>query len=369
MIIKDYDCAEIIIIKIQAGKMRNLIFLMFICVALISGCEKADSQGMKSISTNNENAANTAVFSGGCYWCMDASFEKLDGLEDVISGHAIGNSGNFKTGEVEAIKVIFDPEVISYSELLDYYWKQFDPTDDGGSFHDRGDEYKSYIYYLNNEQKILAEKSRKSIQNSGIFDKPIVTKIIKFDKFIPVQASEQHFYKKNPDRYYSYREASGRDTFIEKTWGTLFTKHFTKPSDEKLKKELSSLQYNVTQNGATEQPFNNPYWDNHKEGIYVDIVSGEPLFSSNDKFKSGTGWPSFVKPIDPRFLHKKVDNTLGMERVEVLSQGAGSHLGHVFDDGPEPTKLRYCMDSAAMKFIPKEDLEKEGYGSLSYLFK
>lgn len=351
--------------------MKNIILILIFFSAIIAGCGKTDSQGMKNTNAiiDNSNVDNTAVFAGGCYWCMDAAFEKLDGLKDVISGHAEGSSGSFNTGKVEAIKVVFDPKVISYFELLEYYWKQFDPTDAAGSFHDRGPEYESYIYYLNDNQKTLAEESKTFIERSGIFDKPIATKIVKFNNFIPVEESEQHFYKKDPDRYYSYREASGRDDFIQKTWGDLFTKKYHKPDNSNLKKELSSLQYDVTQNAATEPPFNNTYWDNHKEGIYVDIVSGEPLYSSKDKFESGTGWPSYVQPIDPRFLHKQVDNSMGMERVEVLSKGAGSHLGHVFDDGPKPTNLRYCMDSAAMRFIPKEDMEKEGYGSLAYLFK
>ena len=349
------------------------------------------------VSPTNDTATHTAsaLFANGCFWCVEHDLEKVSGVVSVVSGYAGGTSDNptyenyAASGHREVVEVTYDPTMVSYANLVEHILKHGDPTDAEGSFYDRGMQYSPAIYFETDSEKEVARAVIHAVDSSGAFTKTVTIPVLPRPIFFGAEEYHQDYAKKNPVRYNYYRAASGRTKFYEGVWGdradtfefspapelaiknnsmqTPFTadswNNYVKPSEEVLRGQLSEVSYRVTQEDSTERSSTSELDKNYEPGIYVDIVSGEPLFSSKDKYNSGTGWPSFVKPISDTAVTLHEDKKLFSTRTEVRSRYADSHLGHVFGDGPaDHGGMRYCMNGAALRFIPQADMEATGYG-------
>lgn len=305
---------------------------------------------------------------GGCFWGVEAYMARIPGVADAVSGYANGRTDNPTyedvcrrgTGHVEAVRVLYDPARIPLKALLEAYLRIIDPTTRNRQGNDVGTQYRTGIYFESEAdaavaREVLDEERRRHAR-------PVVTELEPLRNWTTAEEYHQDYLEKNPDGY--CHVDFGMLQAIPVPVPVVAPVSWRRPTDAELEAGLTDLQVSVLRDAATEPPFRNEYWDEHRAGLYVDRGTGEPLFSSNDKFDSGCGWPSFTRPIDSASVLEKVDRTLGMRRTEVRSRAGDFHLGHVFEDGPKAKGgLRYCINSAAVRFVPLEDLEREGYGA------
>lgn len=343
---------------------------MAIIMALISFTACARNTKKESVETMKENI-ETVYFAGGCFWGTEHFFKQIDGVTNTEVGYAnsIVPNPTYKevcTGKTEAaegVKVEYDPTKIDLPFLIQLYLMTIDPTSVNKQGNDVGTQYRTGIYYTNVGQKLIAEEEMAKV--SQLHSSPIAVEIKPLTNFYSAEDYHQDYLDKNPGGYchinpklFEIARKASKPKSIE-----VDPSAYSKQSDAELKMRLSNVQYAVTRENATEAPYRNEYYDEHRKGIYVDITTGEPLFLSNDKFDSGCGWPSFSRPISEAVITEKHDNSHGMERTEVRSRVGDSHLGHVFPDGPKSKGgLRYCINSASLRFIPLEDMERNGYG-------
>jgi len=306
---------------------------------------------------------------GGCFWGLEAYMARVPGVYDAESGYANGNTENpsyedliyRQSGHAETVRVQYDPAQVSLGALLKYYFRVIDPTSLNRQGNDRGIQYRTGIYYTDEAELPVIRAEISAVQAKH--PRPVVVEVQPLKQYYKAEDYHQDYLEKNPGGYCHIDLDLVNEPVID-------PEAYPKPEEESLKQRLTPLQYSVTQESATERPFANEFWNNHEPGLYVDIVTGEPLFTSADKFDSGCGWPSFTKPLAKEVVEYTADRSHGMDRTEVRSRSGDSHLGHVFTDGPrEAGGLRYCINSAALRFIPLKDMAAQGYGALIPLVK
>ena len=329
--------------------------------------DHTESSKEQKMTMESKQEQQIIYLAGGCFWGLEAYMERIQGVTDAVSGYANGkgDTTNYQllhaTDHAETVKVTYDPNKISLDKLLQYYFRVIDPTSINKQGNDRGRQYRTGIYYQNEQDKAVILKEIQ-IQQAKYKDK-IQVEVEPLKHYILAEDYHQDYLMKNPNGYCHIDLEQANNIIIDPN-------DYPKPSDAELKAKLTPLQYSVTQKKDTEHSFSNEYWDNFKPGIYVDVTTGEPLFSSKDKFESGCGWPSFTKPIVKDVVTYQDDHSFNMLRTEVISRSGKAHLGHVFDDGPKDKGgLRYCINSAAIKFIPLEEMAKENYGYLTNAVK
>lgn len=312
---------------------------------------------------------------GGCFWGTEAFLKNVPGVIHTEVGYANGKTENptyeevcrNNTGHAETVYVKYNPFRISLETLLGYFFRIIDPTLLNRQGHDIGTQYRTGIYYKNPLDKKVIDQYI-SIKQSE-YPKKILTEVLPIDNFYKAEEYHQNYLEKNP-KGYCHIDFSLINSLKQEAGRKVDKSKYSKPGNEELKQRLNTKQYEVTQNKATEAPYENEFWDNGKKGIYVDIVTGEPLFVSSDKFDSGCGWPSFTRPVDDEVIEYNEDKSHGMYRTEVTSRVGKSHLGHVFDDGPaDQGGLRYCINSASLRFIPLEEMRDKGYGEFIAMVK
>lgn len=356
----------------------NKLKWMALCLALVlafNSCsnqmEKTETKKAISNQEIDYSKANLKeiYLAGGCFWGLEAYMERIYGVADAISGYANGKTDNPKyedllykgSGHAETVLVKYDPERVSLTELLSYYLKVVDPTSVNRQGNDTGTQYRTGIYFTDQKEEEVVKQFFTSRQKD--YDKPIVVEVEALKGFTEAEEYHQEYLKKNPNGY-CHIDLSKADELI------IDADKYPKSSDEELRKRLTPEQYKVTQENQTEYAFSNEYWDNKEAGLYVDVVTGEPLFLSTDKYDSGCGWPSFTKPITKEVLTYQEDTSYNMVRTEVRSRVGDSHLGHVFEDGPaDKGGLRYCINSASIRFVPLAEMKAEGYEYLMHLVK